>query len=467
MSIIDFKEAIKKTKPFSVEKYNYQPTDLGNAELLANQIRHDSRFCTHVGKWVLFDGKKWAFDGDGAIERKAKAIVKGMLVHAVEQHGDDLQASDKLVKHALKTQARPRLESMIQLAKSELGICIERTQFDADPWKLGCETGTVDLKTGKLGEHNPDDYITRFVRGSFYPDKPPPTRWLNFLDRITGGDAELIGFLQRAIGYSLTGSTKEQCLFYLYGSGANGKSVFLEVFSYLMAGYARRISFNSLTAKHGQSGISNDIARLAGARVVTSSEIEEGAHLNESLIKELTGSDTISARFLHQEFFEFKPEFKLWIAGNHKPVIKGTDHGIWRRIQLVPFEVRIPPEERDKDLTGKLIAEIDGILAWAIQGCLLWQRDGLNPPRRVTDATAQYRNDSDLMGQFLLECCVQFPDIETTAKQLYATFRRWSEENGYRPVTMTRFGLQLAERGFTKRISNGVKWMGIGTVGIV
>ena len=466
MSVLSFQKAVEETEPFTIKERQYQLTDLGNAELFSDQHRHDSRYCPQSGKWNFFDGKIWMTDNDGAIERKAKETSRLMLRNAVDQQEVDQQGSGKLVRHALKTQSRARLESMIKLAQSEPGMSIQRTQFDADPWKLGCQNGVVDLKTGQLSEHTPNDCITRLVPGSFLPNTPAPI-WTNFLDRVTGGNAELISFLQRAIGYSLTGSVREQCLFYLYGNGANGKSVFLEVFSYLMSSYAKRISFNSLTAKHGQSGINNDIARLVGARVVTSSEIEEGCHLNESLVKELTGSDTISARFLHQEYFEFKPEFKLWFAGNHKPVIRGTDHGIWRRIRLVPFEVTIPAEERDKDLPNKLLLEIDGILSWAIIGCLAWQREGLNPPQIVTQATDQYRHDSDLMGQFLLECCVQIPNIETTAKQLYARFKKWCEEGGYRPVTMTRFGLQLSERGFTKRVSNGVRWRGIGMVGIV
>ena len=248
-----------------------------------------------------------------------------------------------------------------------------------------------------------EHFITKLAPVNFEPDAACP-RWLEFLSRIMDGNEQLIDFLQRAVGYALTGETSEQCLFIFYGSGANGKSTFLQTMSYVLGDYSMSTPTETLLVKR-RGAIPNDVARLKGARFVIACEADAENRLAESLIKQMTGGDTISARFLHQEWFDFEPTHKVFFGTNHKPVIKGTDYAIWRRIRLVPFEITIPEGERDKNLPEKLKAEADGILAWAVQGCLVWQQQGLGVPEEVKAATDSYREEMDILGEFLKDRC--------------------------------------------------------------
>ena len=261
----------------------------------------------------------------------------------------------------------------------------------------------------------------------------------------------MIEFIRQAIGYSLSGATSEQCLFFLYGLGFNGKSVFAETLQALLNDYSRRTPADTLMAKRFDDGISNDVARLPGARVVIASELEEGRRLNETLVKDLTGGDRITARFLRKEFFEFAPTFKIWMYGNHKPEIRGTDKGIWRRVRVVPFDVTIPAEERDPDLINKLKAELPGILAWAVRGFTAWQAAGaLLTPKCVQDATAQYRAEQDLIAAFLEECCLTGNSLYTvTAGALFRAYKAWAEENNERVMNQRKFSMSMSERGYT------------------
>jgi putative DNA primase/helicase len=278
---------------------------------------------------------------------------------------------------------------------------------------------------------------------------------MRFLEQVTGGDRELMAFLQRAVGYSLTGSTQEQVLFYLFGLGRNGKTVFMETVLSLLAGYARRIPSESLMVRQHGGGIPNDMAMLSSARVACASETAEGAQLDEARIKEITGGDTIAARFLHKEFFEFKPQFKLWIVGNHRPIIKGGDLGIWRRILLVPFTITIPESEVDPALPAKLRSELPGILVWAVRGCLDWQRNGLGVPRAVVAATQDYHRESDLLGQYIAEKCRHVAGAETSTTDLYQAYRFWAEQSGLKPIAKISFGRKMSERSYPMRQSNG------------
>jgi putative DNA primase/helicase len=234
----------------------------------------------------------------------------------------------------------------------------------------------------------------------------------------------LIRFVQRAVGYSLTGSTNEQCLFILYGSGANGKSTFLNTISAMLGDYARQTPTDTLLVKRGD-GISNDVARLHGARFVSAMEVDNGRRLAEAQVKQLTGGDLMAARYLYQEFFEFRPQFKLFMGVNHTPVIQGTDHGIWRRIHLVPFTVTIAKEDQDKRLVEELHAERSGILRWAVEGCLTWQAEGLEPPTAVAEATEEYRAEMDVLARFLLECRDVGPEARVATGLLYARYVGW------------------------------------------
>ena len=282
----------------------------------------------------------------------------------------------------------------------------------------------------------------------FDPDAECPI-FLAFLERVMAGNCALIAFLQRAVGYSLTGLTGEQVLFLLYGLGANGKSTLLEILRALLGDYAQQTEFSTFLVRK-QDGVRNDLARLRGARFVSAVEMEGERRLSEALVKQLTGGDTISARFLFSEFFEFLPAFKLWLAANHKPEIRGTDHAMWRRVRLIPFTVTIPDDAQDKSLPAKLRAELPGILAWAVRGCLQWQANGLDAPDEVTRATEDYRAEMDVLGDFLAERCIDESGTHVLAADLYGAYRLWSEQNGAEAISGVAFARRLTERGFTR-----------------
>jgi putative DNA primase/helicase len=371
---------------------------------------------------------------------------------------EDKSDREAAARWAMHSEFEPRLRAMVSLAETEAGIPVSPDEFDADPWLLTCLSGTVDLRTGELRPHRRADLITKIV--PLYLDRKAecPT-WLQFLDRVFRGDVELIEFIQRAVGYSLTGSTQEQVLFLLHGTGANGKSTFLEIVRALLGDYAQQADFTTFLHRERESGPRNDLARLMGARFVAAAEVEDGRRLSEVVVKQVTGGDTITARFLHQEHFEFKPALKLWLAANHKPTVRGTDNGIWRRIRLVPFEVTIPADEQDKDLASKLQAELPGIFAWAVRGCRQWHEQGLGCPEVVQAATELYKGEMDILGLFLDESCVLSPQAEIASRALYDAYTPWCEESGERPMSQRNLARRLQERGLCapfKRV--GLKW---------
>jgi putative DNA primase/helicase len=434
-------------------------TDLGNAKMLVARHGQNVRYVPLWGKWLVWDGRRWAVDDTRAVERYAKETVLAM--HAAWARVEDDDRRCKLLRHALRSQDVARLKAMVEVARSEPGIPVTPDNLDADPWLLNVQNGTLDLRTGELRPHRREDLMTKLAPVAYEAQAAAPT-WEAFLHHIFGGDADLIRFVQKAVGYSLTGSTQEQCLFILYGTGANGKSTFFNAVSALLGGYACHTPTETLLVNRSD-GVRNDLARLQGARFVTAVEAEGGRRLAEAQVKQLTGGDKITARYLYQEHFEFYPTFKLWLAVNHKPTIQGTDHAIWRRIRLIPFTVTIPEAERDKRLGGKLLAELPGILRWAVEGCLAWQREGLEPPRAVTGATGEYRTEMDVIAAFIRECCEAGPAQVARAGALYAAYCEWCAEVGETPVHQKRFGEELKQRGFTAGKHQGDRcWHGIG-----
>ncbi len=425
----------------------FKLTEIGNAERLVAKYGNDIRFCHEWNKWLIWSGTHWQIDLTGEIDRMAKETVRAIYSEAFLQKDEEKRAA--LAKFAARSETSRAINAMVTLARSEQGIPVLSDELDSNIWLLNCKNGTLDLKTGNLKPHNRSDYITKYVPVEYNPIADCK-EWATFLERIMDGKKDLISFLQRAIGYSLTGSTREQCLFILYGSGANGKSTFLETIAELLSGYAQRTPTDTLMAKD-TSSVPNDLARLKGSRFVIASEAEEGKRFAESLVKQLTGSEKIAARFMRAEFFEFLPHFKLWIGTNHKPIIRGSDMAIWRRIRLIPFNVTIPEPERDKELPRKLRKELSGILNWAIMGCLEWQRKGLGEPEEVQAATEGYRNEMDAIGRFIQDCCITGVERSTKSSELYKVYRDWCRENNEYELTQTKFSIRIEERGFTKQ----------------
>lgn len=357
-----------------------------------------------------------------------------------------------------------KVEAMLRCAAAEAGIPILPAALDRDPWLLNCPNGTIDLRTGKLRPHRREDFITKMSPVEFDPDALCPL-WEAVCRRVFAGNAALIAYWQRLCGLALTGSVAEQILPILYGTGANGKSTMLNVLLDMLGeDYAMKAPPDLLMARRNE-GHPTERADLFGRRLVVAIETGEGARINETLIKELTGGDKIRARRMREDFWEFHPTHKILLCTNHKPIVRGTDHAIWRRFMLIPFTVKIPDDEQDKALLEKLRRELPGILAWSARGCLAWQEIGLNPPPDVTEATRTYRDEEDVLGGFLAEECVVNPDnreLKARAGQLYDRFKAWTERSGETAISQKRFGAAMTERGHERYTDNGTWYRGIG-----
>jgi len=454
-------EATPEWQPLEPHQAPPRPalTDLGNAERLVQRHGQDLRYCYPWGAWLFWDERRWKQDDCGEAERRAQDTARSIYQEAAAEDDPDRRAA--LADHARKTESEHRRRAMLASARCLLPV--QMGDLDSDPWAFNVLNGTLDLRTGKLRPHRREDFITKLAPVHYDPDAEAPT-WWKFLNRIFDRNLELMTFLQKAVGYSMTGHTWEQVLFILYGLGANGKSTFLETIRELLGDYARETTSETFLVKTGQTA-SNDLAALRGARFVKATETDSGKHLAEALVKQITGGDTITARFLYQEFFSFRPQFKIFISANHKPLIRGTDWAIWRRIRLIPFTVQIPPQEQDKRLPEKLRAELSGILNWALEGCLLWQNEGLEPPAEVQAATAEYQAEMDLLGDWLSECCILANGASALAGELYQSYTEWCERTGEkRPLSRKAFGALLRERGLEsgKSTAGARIWLGIG-----
>jgi putative DNA primase/helicase len=414
-------------------------TDTGNATRFG--LRHAGRVIYVAGQgWMIWDGLQWRRDDVERIMELAKQLSRSVYLEG--EALDDNDARIAIAKHAKTSQQAPRLKAMLELSQSIPELVTHSAELDAHDMSLGVANGVINLKTGKLRAASPGDRITRHSPVVFDASATCPL-FVNFLNQVTDGNKPLITYLQRVVGYCLTGNTAEQCLFFLYGNGANGKSTFLTVIKELLGtDLARQTPSETLMARKNSSA-TNDIARLIGVRVVIANEVEDGSLLAESLVKQMTGGEALTARFLYGEFVEFLPKFKLFIAGNHKPTIRGRDQGIWRRIRLIPFEVTIAPGQRDKHLQTKLRAELPGILNWALKGCLAWQKRGLSQPQQVDDAVQAYRSEMDLLGQWVADACVSGPAHAWQSRQAYGNYANWAQGGGYKPMSESIFSREL------------------------
>jgi P4 family phage/plasmid primase-like protien len=436
----------------------YLCTDSGNAERLADRHGANLRYCYPWLRWLVYDGTRWRVDDRGAVVRLAKDTARSIFEEAKEAPDDE--TAKRLGKWATSSLSENKLRAMISLAQSEPGVPVLPEEMDASRELLNVLNGTIDLRTGEIREHRREDLITKLAPVEYDPGAEAPT-WAATLERVLPSE-EVRRFFKKVCGYALTGDVSEQMLPVLYGTGANGKSTVLNALLAVLGDYGMQAAPDLLVAKKGAHP--TELADLFGMRFVASIEVEDGSRLAESLVKQLTGGDRIKARRMRQDFWEFEPTHKVFMSCNHKPQVRGSDNAIWRRIRLVPFTETIPPAEQDKHLPDKLREERAGILAWAVEGCREWRREGLQAPEEVRQATGAYRAEMDVLGAFLRECCRKGPDENTGTQDLYKAYRFWCEDGGERPEGKRKFSSRLKERGFESRRSgaNGsYEWQGV------
>lgn len=426
----------------------YSFDDTGNAQRFVDLFGDKVRYCYTDKRWLWYDGRKWCTDMTGAVKRLADKAVACMSAELkVYEQTDADEGTDMakaFEKHMKSSRSNKSKNAMLNEVMHHVPIL--PSQLDRYKAALNTPGGVIDLKSGALAPHDPKNYFTKITAVEYSENADCP-RWLAFLDDIFRGDKDLIRYVQKAVGYSLTGATSEQCAFFLYGTGRNGKSTFLDIIRDIFGDYAANIQPETIMVRSNQStAINSDIARLKGARLVTSVEPNEGVRINEGLLKQLTGDDTVTARKLYGDEFEFKPEFKLWMATNHKPVIRGTDTGIWRRIHMIPFIVQIPEEKIDRRLKYKLSAELTGIFRWAVEGCLLWQKEGLKMPRAVLEEVREYRREMDVISAFVEDKCTVGKGLSVQSSALYAAYLRWADSGNEYKMSNTKFGLEIAKR---------------------
>lgn len=453
----DFKIYINDQAEKPKEKKYYSYDDTGNADRFCDIYGSLVKYSYINNLWYYYTGKVWQEDLTGEVRKMIDTTVEIMKNEPVEVSDDmEEEAKDAILKawdkHIKRSRSNAGKKAMMDEVKHRLAVLPD--EFDKDKTLFNTQNGYLSLTDGNLFNHEIEKMFTR-ISTVEYTDTIDCPQWDEFIFEIFGGDVELIKYVQKAVGYSLTGSTREQSMFILFGNGRNGKSVFLDIVSEIMGSYAMTMQAQTIMVKQTSGNANSDIARLKGARLVTSSEPNEGVRLDEGLVKQLTGGDRVTARHLYGKEFEFEPEFKLWLATNHKPIIRGTDDGIWRRLNLIPFTVQIPDHKVDKNLTHKLRMEMVGILNWCITGCLMWQREGLKQPKAVADASKEYRNEMDVITRFIEECCETGPGMKIKASELFNAYRDWARENNEHDFSNTKFGKEVSKK-FHKKKSNGI-----------
>ena len=436
-----------------------QFTDTSSAFRLMREHGKDIRYVAAWKKWVVWTGQQWRMDDGYLIHTKGLEMVRSIYNELLKT--DDPRERIEIEKYAMQSEAVRRRKAFIEAASWIPELNITTNDVDKDPWLLNVRNGTINLRNGEYREQRREDMITKLANVEYQAQADCP-EWKRFIREIMNYNTELINFLQTAVGWALTGDTSEQTMFILFGSGANGKSTFLNTVMRLLGDYAVAAPTETFMKRNGDQ-ISNDLARLRGIRLVTTTEAEQGKRLSEPLIKQITGNDALTARFLYGEFFDFVPTFKVFMATNHKPLIKGTDYGIWRRIKLIPFTTTIMPDRQDKRLEEKLLKEGPGILNWLIEGTKRWRDRGLAAPVIINQATEEYRNEMDVLGNFIKECCVQGSGCSIRARELFRAYQEWCTENNEHACSERFLSLRLKELGIERsRTAEARYWKGIG-----
>lgn len=447
----------------SVGKKTYPWTDVGNAQRFVDKYGKIVRYNFTDKIWYVFDGKTWQRDeGDQVLSLATKLNSNVDISDLIAYSPDPKHAEQAAARYQNKLATTRTIKNMLELVKAQLPV--KHGAFNQSPFSLNLKNGTLNLQSTELTKHSAKDLIDKIAPVTYNRNAKCPL-WLNFLKQIFQNNEELIKFIQRAVGYSITGDTSEQVMFLLVGDGKNGKSVFINTIAKLLGNYAKNMSSQSIMIKRDSA--SHDLARLEDARLVISSESNEGERIDESLVKSLTGQDTIVARYMFGSEFEFVPKFKLWMATNHRPIIRGTDKGIWRRLVIVPFKYTVPDSQVDKHLEQKLERELPGILNWALAGTQAWLQEGLQLPQVVIDENKSYQKQMNIIDQFISDCIYdktgetdkdgQPYKIKTS--YTYQLYRKWAKLNGAYMMSNIRFGAEMRKKYNRMHFSDGDYYM--------
>jgi putative DNA primase/helicase len=433
--------------------------DIRNARHFAAMFGGRMLYIHGHNEWLHWSGNRWVLCDQGQEIEAAKQVAQAMMADAAASLAVDQYRGKGHVREAIAAHNLPRLKAALELARSEPGMSTGPAELDANPMLLGVGNGVIDLKSGTLIANRPEMLITRHCAADYDPAAACP-RWLQFLDEVFAGDQATVNAVQLSLGYTITGLNTEEIIVFCTGFGANGKSIYANIVNRIIGGYSKVAPHTLLAARrrddHGPRG---DIAMLEGARLVSVNELPAGMQLDEQAVKALAGREPISARELYEAFRTFDPQFTVWVRTNHRPIIKGDDDGIWRRIVVLPFRQKFEGPNCDKNLEAKLWAERDGILRWMVEGAGKYLASGnLSLSPMILAEQRQYRRDSDLLGEFLADCTVADPASRVLDQELFARWRHWCDTNGHKACTKRTFTVRLDERGFPIRPSNGKKF---------
>lgn len=451
----------KSTKPKEQRSFD----DMGMADRFIDMYGHDRfRYLTGDKKWFYYDNNVWRSDSSGMLGKAIDVVVDSLKKERPQiPAGTDDKVQKSILREWQKFKHHERLSKghndLTMMLKHRLTVTHE--DWDHDDYYLNTPSGYVDLKSGQLHDHQAELMFSHITNVEFTDHVDCP-EWIDFLNQIFQNDQELIHYVQKALGYSLIGTTREQIMFILFGNGRNGKSVFLNTIQYILGSYVKTMDVSAIMNKQINSGPTPELARLQTARMVITSEANEGNRLNEGLVKQMTGGDTIAARFNYGDVFEFKPKFTIWMATNHKPIIRGTDMGIWRRLALIPFDYTVPKNQVDPNLESKLREESCGILNWMVEGTIYYLVEGLKQPQAVIDASAEYRSEMDVLAAFIEEQCETGDEYHEKSTTLFEAYVEWAKgTNNYSRMSNNKFGREMSNRFTKKHTMNGAEYFGV------